>query len=409
MNLYDNKNTVKLIIVGFAFTIGLASIIYTNGLVKQLAQREAQQITLLSKAQQLVSVTTGEAQSFLFEDIIEKNTTVPVILVNEEGKIIDNRNIKIPPKFNEEQEEALLRKELKIMRSQHQPLPVQITEDWTQYIYYKNSSLITQLQYYPIIQMLAISLLGLLAYIIFSVSRRSEQNRVWVGLAKETAHQLGTPISALMAWVEYFRTDPEFDQDIADEMDKDIRRLEMITARFSNIGSEPTMKVADVGNIAEGIVSYLQKRVSSKVSIRVIPRFGQDLSAMVNIPLFEWVIENLCKNAVDAMSGSGKIEIYIKNANDNTKVILDVNDTGKGIAPSKIKTVFKPGYTTKKRGWGLGLTLVKRIVEEYHKGFIHVRKSEVGVGTSFRIIIPKSQGKGAKLEKPRQSPVFEAE
>jgi signal transduction histidine kinase len=395
MNLYQNKNFIKLLIVGLALVIGLISIIYTNSLVNQLAMQERGQIALFAKAQGLLtSISSEEANTFLFE-IVEQNNSIPVILTDATSqKISNNRNIIFPKNATEEEKEKILRKELEIMKNGYEPLEVIVSEDLTQLIYYRDSPLITQLRYYPLIELLALILLGILAYVIFSTSRRSEQDRVWVGLAKETAHQLGTPISALMAWVEYFRTDPNFDLSIADEMDKDIKRLEMITARFSNIGSEPAMKVADAGTVVEGVANYLVRRISTKTKLKVVPRLSEDLSVMMNIPLFEWVIENLCKNAVDSMGGVGKIDIYIRNTSDNTRVQIDVRDTGKGIPAGKLKTVFKPGFTTKKRGWGLGLTLVKRIVEEYHKGEIFVLRSDPENGTTFRILVPKGQGKG---------------
>jgi signal transduction histidine kinase len=394
MNLYQNKNTIKLVIVGLALVIGLISIIYTNSLVKQLAMRETAQIQLFAKAQGLLTtISSEEANTFLFE-IVQQNNSIPVILTDESGEEINNsRNIIFPKNASEKAQEKILRKELEAMKSGYEPIEVVVSADLKQLIYYRNSPLITQLRYYPLVEMVALILLGILAYVIFSTSRRSEQDRIWVGLAKETAHQLGTPISALMAWIEYFRTDPNFDLSIADEMDKDIKRLEMITARFSSIGSEPTMKVADAGEVVEGIVGYLSKRISTKTKLKVVPRLAEDLSIMMNIPLFEWVIENLCKNAVDSMGGIGKIDIYIRNTPDNTQVQIDVRDTGKGIPAGKLKTVFKPGFTTKKRGWGLGLTLVKRIVEEYHKGSISVLRSDPENGTTFRILVPKGQGK----------------
>ena len=394
MNLYQNKNTLKLIIVALALIIGFISIIYTNSLVKQLAMRESAQIELFAKAQGLITtISSEEANTFLFE-IVQQNHSIPVILTDESGqKINSSRNIVFPKNASEEEQKRILQKELQIMKSGYEPLEVVVSEDLKQLIYYRNSPLITQLRYYPIVELVALILLGVLSYVIFSTSRRSEQDRVWVGLAKETAHQLGTPISALMAWVEYFRTDPNFDLSIADEMDKDIKRLEMITARFSNIGSEPAMQIADTGKVVEEIVGYLSTRISTKTKLKVIPRLSEDLSIMMNLPLFEWVIENLCKNAVDSMGGVGKINIYIRNTPDNTQVQIDVRDTGKGIPAGKLKTVFKPGFTTKKRGWGLGLTLVKRIVEEYHKGRIFVLRSDPKHGTTFRILIPKGQGK----------------
>lgn len=391
MQIYDNKNVFKLVIVSLALVIGLASIIYTNSLVKELAKREVKQIELFAQAQKLIVDVDGPAEDFIFE-FVQGNQSIPAIVTDTLGNFKKSRNINFPKNADEEQKAKIIEKELTEMKAQYAPIKIDVA-GIHRLIYYRNSFLITQLKYYPIVQLTAISLLAILAYVIFSTTRKSEQNRLWVGLAKETAHQLGTPISSLMAWIEFLRTDPNFDKSFCDEMEKDTKRLEMITARFSNIGSEPSMKMANAGDVVVNIVQYLQKRVSSKVKINVTPRFSQDLNCLMNVPLFEWVIENLSKNAVDAMSGVGKIDIYVQNSKDNTQIVIDVNDTGKGIHPSKIKQVFKPGFTTKKRGWGLGLTLVKRIVEEYHNGKIFVRRSELNVGTSFRITIPKGQGR----------------
>jgi signal transduction histidine kinase len=255
------------------------------------------------------------------------------------------------------------------------------------YIYYQNSDLLKQLTYYPYIQLAVIFLFGLIAYVAFNSSRSAEQNRVWVGLAKETAHQLGTPLSSLMAWVEYFKTDDRFkDSDIIPELNKDIERLEMITSRFSNIGSVPQLNEENLYDALEETISYLQKRVSTRVKFILSAFPNKDIKADINKPLFAWVVENLCKNAVDAMSGTGTIEIKILKANEG-KVMVDISDTGKGIPKSKIGSVFQPGYTSKKRGWGLGLTLVKRIIENYHTGKIFVKSSELDKGTTFRIVL----------------------
>jgi signal transduction histidine kinase len=254
------------------------------------------------------------------------------------------------------------------------------------YVYYKNSKLLDQLRYYPYVQLSIITIFGVLAYLAFNYSKTAEQNRIWVGLAKETAHQLGTPISSLMAWLEYFKSVEKIrDKELVQELEKDVSRLEMITSRFSNIGSTPLLNYEDIHQAVRNTVNYLQKRISSKItfSVNALP---VDIRAKINKPLFDWVIENLCKNAVDAMGGEGTIDINIRKAPDDN-VMIDISDTGKGIPKSKIRDVFSPGYTTKSRGWGLGLTLVKRIVENYHQGKIFVKSSEPEVGTTFRIIL----------------------
>jgi signal transduction histidine kinase len=251
-------------------------------------------------------------------------------------------------------------------------------------VYYKNSSLLRQLITYPYIQLSVIAIFGFISYLAFNYSKAEEQNRVWVGLAKETAHQLGTPLSSLMAWVEVLRDNEQLKQGgVVNELEKDIQKLLMVTERFSSIGSAPTLKKENVVSCINNVVNYLKPRVSSKVKIEVYS-LSENIFAMVHTPLFEWVIENLCKNAVDAMGNTGTIGIKILKGNDH-KVFIDISDTGQGIPRSKIPMVFKAGFTTKKRGWGLGLALAKRIVETYHNGKIFVKNSEENMGTTFRI------------------------
>jgi signal transduction histidine kinase len=278
------------------------------------------------------------------------------------------------------------------MKNLYEPIPIALRDDNDEvvgfnFVYYKNSELLTQLQYYPYIQLTVIAIFGLIAYVIFNYSKTAEQNRVWVGLAKETAHQLGTPLSSLMAWIEYFKTDEKLkDEEIVQELDKDIQRLQMITARFSNIGSVPHLENENIFDTICEAVAYMQRRISSKVKFDISAFPNTQIFAGINKPLFDWVIENISKNAVDAMEGSGKITIKILKANEG-RVYIDITDTGKGMPKSKINRVFQPGYTTKKRGWGLGLTLVKRIVENYHQGRIYVKSSDIDKGTTFRIVL----------------------
>jgi signal transduction histidine kinase len=259
-----------------------------------------------------------------------------------------------------------------------------------QFLYYKHSNILTQLIYYPYVQLTVIAIFGFIAYMAYSYSRTAEQNRVWVGMAKETAHQLGTPISSLMAWVEYLRADEEFaNNEFLDELDKDIAKLQLITARFSSIGSVPVLNEEDIVNISERVADYLRSRISSKVMITVESMHDM-LIGNVNAPLFEWVVENICKNAVDAMSGIGHITIRIQEASD-WRIFIDISDTGKGIPAVKLKQVFNPGFTTKKRGWGLGLALAKRIIENYHRGKIFVLSSDHDKGTTFRIVLNRNK------------------
>jgi signal transduction histidine kinase len=255
-----------------------------------------------------------------------------------------------------------------------------------QKLYYKNSFLLTQINAYPYIQLSVIALFGFISYLAFTYSKAAEQNRVWVGLAKETAHQLGTPLSSLMAWIEVLRDDPDLkNKEIVTELEKDIRKLTVVTERFSSIGSTPVLRQENVVALINNVIHYLRPRISSKVRIDVFT-LSDNIQVMVHPPLFEWVVENLCKNAVDAIGGSGTIAIKILRGSDS-KVFIDISDTGKGIPRSKIAMVFRPGFTTKKRGWGLGLTLAKRIIESYHNGKIFVKSSEENQGTTFRIAL----------------------
>lgn len=386
INIYTDKSQSKIIVVLIAILIGSCSVFYTDFLVRQLDQRERQQIELFVKSQKfLVNENTNEETNFVFQEISRANEIFPVILVNSAGEIQASRNVKIPEGVSRQREQEILRRELEKMKEEHPPIVVNYGE--TNYIYYSNSYLITQLRYYPYIQLSVIGVFVLLGYLAFSYSRKAEQNRVWVGLAKETAHQLGTPLSSLMAWIEYFKTDPRFaDNEVIPELEKDVERLETITARFSNIGSVPTLKEENVLPMIRQMVVYLQRRISQKVKISVTAETENLPHVLINRNLFDWVIENLCKNAVDAMTGSGEIRIHLRKGQQH-KLVIDITDTGKGISKQNIQRIFEPGFSTKKRGWGLGLTLAKRIVENYHKGKIYVKQSEQGKGTTFRIIL----------------------
>jgi len=275
---------------------------------------------------------------------------------------------------------------LAYMKAHCKPIKIILSDKLTQYVYYEDSIILTQLTYYPYIQLAVIFLFILVAYIAFSASRRAEQNQVWVGMAKETAHQLGTPISSLMAWIELLKLQ-KIDKEILVEVTKDIKRLEIVTERFSKIGSDTPLVPVNIVEILNNAINYMQSRTSSKIKfIRNFSDFNE-LMVPLNPALFEWVIENLCKNAIDAMEGSGTIEVSLY---DQMQIIfIDFKDTGRGIPKSKYKTVFQPGFTTKKRGWGLGLSLSKRIIEVYHNGKIFVKSSEMNIGTTFRITLKK--------------------
>ncbi|MGC1241553.1 MAG: HAMP domain-containing sensor histidine kinase [Chryseosolibacter sp.] len=386
-DFYQHNPKLKWIVLAVSFLISVSSIYYTNVLVDQLKARERQQVQLFARA---IEYTLNESlnSNFLFvsEEIIHKNNSVPTILVDENEKVIQYRNIDIDSSRLEQH----LARELESMADTYDPIVITLKDPntnevfGTQKVYYRNSFLLTQLIAYPYVQLTVIAIFGFISYLAFNYSKAAEQNRVWVGLAKETAHQLGTPLSSLMAWIEVIREDRYMRQKgLADELEKDIQKLKVVTERFSSIGSVPTLKKENIVVLINNVVTYLRPRISSRIKIEVFT-LSDNISAMVHAPLFEWVIENLCKNAVDAMGSSGTIAIKILRGNEG-KVFIDVSDTGKGIPRSKLGMVFKAGFTTKKRGWGLGLTLAKRIIETYHNGKIFVKSSEEAVGTTFRI------------------------
>lgn len=321
-------------------------------------------------------------KSFISE-IVLNSATVPVIFTDE-----SKQNVLYYGNLDAEKikDTSYVRTTIENMALQNLPIEIELGNGRKNYIFYYNSFLLTQLKYYPYVQFAVIGLFLLIAYFLFSTSRKAEQNQVWVGMAKETAHQLGTPLSSLIAWMELLEL-KNIDPILMDEMKKDVGRLETITERFSKIGSVPSMDNVQLSAIVQNTINYLQARVSNKVKFSFEARNAKDIKVPLNVPLFEWVIENLCKNAVDAMDGEGAIHIQLTDVTQY--VFVDVSDTGKGIPKSKFKTVFQPGYTTKQRGWGLGLSLVKRIVEDYHKGKIFVKRSESGKGTTFRIVLNK--------------------
>jgi len=389
--IYDQKSRNTLAIVALALLVAAATVIYTNILVQRLATREQQQIDLYAKAQRfLINTEVEDANtSFVFNEIIGFNKTIPILLADSEGNVVDYKFLDVPKDLGEVAKAAYLRHEMDIMREQHPPIVIALGAGQVQYLYYKDSVLLKQLRTYPLVQLAVIGCLAVIAYFTFSYSRRAEQNGVWVGLAKETAHQLGTPLSSLMAWQAYLRDSERFkDEPIVEELGKDIRRLEIITERFSNIGSVPVLKDENILIVTQNAIAYLQSRVSRKVTFTITTSLPTDTPARVNIPLFDWVVENICKNAVDAMDGRGSIHIHLRRpARNRSQIAIDITDTGKGIPKNKMESVFLPGYTTKKRGWGLGLALARRIIENYHNGRLFVKWSEPGKGTTFRLIL----------------------
>ncbi|MDG1279516.1 MAG: ATP-binding protein [Algoriphagus sp.] len=382
-DLYRNKKQVKWLVILVSLVIGTGSIWYTNRLVEELKERERRQIELLSKALEYAS-TTSENLTFISQEIINQNYSIPIIMVDSEGDPFEFRNIIFKKNSNKEDSAKILEKELIEMQEEYEP--IYLSEADIQ-VYYRNSELLLNLKYYPYIQLAVILLFGVLAYTLFNQSKIAEQNRVWAGLTKETAHQLGTPIASLMAWIDYLRNSPvwEENREIIQEMDKDVVKLRMVTERFSSIGSKPVIQPENLYESIEETITYLRPRISTKVDL-IINADSKDLEAMMNKPLFEWVIENICKNGVDAMKGKGTITIDVLQDSDKY-VIVDITDTGKGMEKNMYKRVFNPGFSTRKRGWGLGLTLAKRIIEGYHGGKIFVKNSEIGKGTTFRIVL----------------------
>jgi len=381
-DLYHNRGKVKWMIFIISLVISIGSIYYTDLLVSDLKTREKRQIDLYANAMEYLA-SGNDNLTFIHQEIIVENTSIPVIITDANGNPNEHKNIKLKKNSSEDEIKEQLSYELVRMKAEYEPII--LAEDYL--IFYRNSELLRRLQYYPYVQLSVILVFGLLAFAVFNQSKLAEQNRVWAGLTKETAHQLGTPLASLMAWIDYLKNSPvwEENQEVIQEMDKDVVKLRMVTERFSSIGSTPVIQPENVYQTVEEAVNYLRPRLSSKVDIQ-LNTHAENIYAMMNKPLFEWVVENICKNAVDAMKGRGDILINI--VKDSEKyIIIDISDNGKGMEKSMFKKVFNPGFTTRQRGWGLGLTLAQRIIEGYHKGKIFVKASEMGKGTTFRIVL----------------------
>lgn len=402
INAYQNRRLWNYILLFFATIIASGSLMYTRYLVKNIArsERSRAQIWALSMKE---SITADNSTSLSYVFTVRDSSIVPAIVTDGNGEILYTRGldttksyIDIPPdalsgKKAPKYDPEYFKTQRKIMESQHEPIQIELPsigggEKSYWLIYYKDSDLLTQLRLFPYIQLSVIAIFLLLAYTAFNTSRKSEQNQVWVGLAKETAHQLGTPISSLMAWIELLKDKFNAEEDpLMAEMENDVKRLEIVADRFSKIGSVPKLEQLVVFNVVKDFVDYFKIRVSHNISFEMT---GDDtLKSGLNVPLFDWVIENLLKNAVNAIDGKGSIKVDVSASKTRDQVFIDITDTGKGIPRSKFATVFQPGYTTRKRGWGLGLSLTKRIVENYHNGHIVVRDSELGKGTTFRITL----------------------
>jgi anti-sigma regulatory factor (Ser/Thr protein kinase) len=382
--IFRNKTPWKLFLLLFAVLIGMGSLIYTGNLVSKLKIEERKNVRLWAEAIQLVSVSDTSQNVGFFSSIIDNNQNIPVILTDESESIISAVN------FDSIRagDEKYMKKNLEKMKEKNQPIVINLLNGHYNLIYYKDSIILTMLIFYPYIQLGIIILFILVSYLAFSSSQKAEQNQVWVGMSKETAHQLGTPTSSLAGWIEILQhKHPEIT--ITRELARDVERLEKVTERFSRIGSKPALVSENIVTIISRTLDYLKLRTSSKVKFKTDYNPGKEVFIPVNSALFEWVIENISKNAIDAMEGNGEITIRISENEKNA--LIDITDTGKGIPKSAFNKIFYPGFTTKQRGWGLGLSLAKRIIEEYHNGRLFVRHSEMGKGSCIRIIMNKEK------------------
>lgn len=397
------RRTGKLLVIMALAVAVIAFLLVSNNLVKELARQERERMNIWAQATERLAKANVDSDFEFLLAIISQNNSIPVMISDADFNISEFRNYSLPDKEDADKSvyeeltprnKEYLLKRLKsiggdtplaeMVRKNDHFIEVELFGGVNQYIYYEDSTLLKRLSLYPYVQLGVMIILAVILYMAVVNTKRAEQNRVWVGLSKETAHQLGTPISSLMAWVEYLQA-TGVEPEVTGELDKDVKRLSTIADRFSKIGSQPDMELEYLNETVRSSLDYMRSRVSDRVEINM--HFSEDDHGVrLSKSLFEWVMENLTKNAVDAMHGEGRIDIT--TGSDKSTVWIEVKDTGKGIARKNFKTVFNPGYTTKKRGWGLGLTLVKRIVEDYHGGRIFVKDSEPGVGTTFRIEFP---------------------
>lgn len=382
MKILSPRNKFLLTLIIAAVTISFFTIYFTNRFVLELKQEERQKIDLWASAVKYISNESGTCEDFsLIFEIIQNNRTVPVILTNEAGKVIGFRNIELP----ESEDTAYFSNLLNKMEAEHEPITIELPDGSKNYVYYFDSVTLKKLNYYPYIQLIIIAFFIGTAFYSYSQARKSEQNLIWLGMAKETAHQLGTPTSSLMACSSLLYDKYPNDEVVA-ELEKDIKRIETITSRFSKIGSSPSLDKIEINNLITDSINYQSKRCPRTITFNFRP--GNPIYAKANDILLGWVLENLLKNAIDAMQGKGTITVLATIQKNN--VIIDIQDQGKGIEKRRQKEIFRAGYTTKSRGWGLGLSLAKRIVEQYHSGKIFVFRSELGVGSTFRIILKKA-------------------
>jgi signal transduction histidine kinase len=386
MSVYTQKKRWKFFLLLGAVLISSFTLWYTNQLTDELKKGEIQKVELWAEAIRILSVSEAGTETLymnLVNMVISNNTSIPVILTDSTSAILSYNNIQVP----RSNEDAYLNERLAQMKANGDVIDIHLGDNDMQYLYFSESILLKKLAWFPIIQLLVVSVFILVAYMAFSGARKAEQNQVWVGMAKETAHQLGTPTSSLLAWIDLLKLKTS-DLPMIEEMGKDVSRLKTIADRFSKIGARPDLEPCDLYQVVSDMFGYLKLRSSSQITFVVDNQLPSNEFVHLNLVLFEWVIENLSKNAMDAMEGKGTLTVRLYSLKNH--VIMDVSDTGKGMPRSLFKTVFEPGFTTKKRGWGLGLTLVKRIVEQYHHGKIVVADSQMGKGTTFRVMLGKA-------------------
>ncbi len=382
MNWFSNFKNIKYLLIAIAAVIAAASLYVSHTLVSDLKGEEQNKMEVWAEAMRSLNIADENTDLNLVLAVLSGNNIIPVVVIDDKGAINTHRNIEIPAGSDSL---AHLMQMVSQMRGDNHIIPIDMGDGDYLEVCYADSLLLKRLSYYPYIQLMVVLLFFLICLIAIVSSKRAEQNKVWVGLSKETAHQLGTPISSLMAWTEVLR-EKYPDEELIGEMGKDVGRLQTVAERFSKIGSYTEPTAEDILELLDRIVDYFRRRSSNKVQF-VCKYPKRPLMVRMNVQLIEWVFENLCKNAIDAMDGVGTISFTVTQ--DSNKAYIEVADTGKGIAKSRFKTVFEPGYTTKKRGWGLGLSLAKRIMEQYHKGRIYVKSSDAGKGTTFRLELKK--------------------
>lgn len=377
----NTREIIKTSIFVLAILVSIASWLYTNSLVNKLKEREQHNISLWAEAiNEIENVDFDGTVSLIVYRIIQENTTIPVIMMTSDNRM-HTQNLAV-----ENPDEDFLQSEMERMRENHPPLIIESSPGNHDILYYEDSTILKQLESYPIIQLIVALIFIFVAIIAIRLSNKSDQSLMMVGMSKETAHQLGTPISSLLAWIEILKMQDN-QPEIIEEVEKDVNRLVKITDRFSKIGNKPELKTENVGEALSNAVNYLRSRSSKNVEYVLEIPDGKIITAPLNLSLFEWVIENLCKNAIDAMQGKGTLTIKLFDTEKHAKI--EISDTGKGMSKRYFKRIFRPGFTTKKHGWGLGLSLAQRIVNSYHKGEIYVRNSELGKGTTFRLKFPK--------------------